>query len=234
MANLSTDADRADGFTRLEPKESTWQQVGCGIVGIALFTLFGSIACDASREPELNLTQSWMAFGFGVGCFGLAAAALYGTIHVALSARVPAPVLEIESLELKRGVPVCGRLVQRGPSSFRRLSVWLVCTRTELEQVERETTRSLREDGRSDTETVTLNRGETELAKLELLDLHHVRAAHGEKVVHEFTINLSEDAIPTGQAPASEFFTYVDEWMVITEGEIFGPNSKQEYGVVVV
>ena len=230
MTGPPTSSDR---FIRLEPNESTREQTGFGAVGVVLFALFGWIACKASREPELSVAASWMAYSFGVVCFGLAAAALYGTIHVALGARVAAPILEIEDVELTRGAPVRGRVVLRIPSSFRRLSVWIVCTRTELEQVERETTRSLREDGRYETETVTLNCGETELAKHELLDLHHVRAADGDDVVHELTIAVPEDAPATGEERASEQGVYVDSWKLVVEGEIFGPNSKQEYEVTV-
>lgn len=232
MTDLQPDADGSERFTRLRPAESPTEQIGFGLAGIVLFTLFGCVAYSASGE--LDGVAAFAAFGASLVFFLLAAAALYGTVHVSLASRVTAPILELESLELTRGCPVAARLVQRGPASFKELSVLLVCTKTEFEEATQETRRSLRDEVPYETESVSLNRGETQLAKIPLFAIEGLRVAHRDEVVHSFTISVPDDATPTGGIQVSEFVTDSYDWQLIVEAEIFGPNPKQEYDVSVV
>jgi hypothetical protein len=231
MTDLPRNVESSANFTRLQPCESAGQQIGFGLVGIILFALFGAVAYSVSRE--LNGLSAIMALAASIVFFLLSAAALYGTIHVGLSARVAAPYLELESLKLTRKHPVAGRLVQKGPASFDELRVVLVCTQTEFQEASRETRRSIENEGPHEIETITVNHGETELARIELVKIERLWAVRGEEVVHPFTVDVPKDAVATGNVQVSEFVFYSYDWKLIVEGDILGPNSKQEYDVVV-
>jgi hypothetical protein len=232
MIDLPPDADKSVSFIRLQPRESTTQQIGFGLVGIVLFALFGCVAYSASRE--LDGLSAYIALGASLVFFLLSAAALYGTVHVSLTTRVTAPIIELASLDLTRGHPVAARLVQKGPASFNELRVVLVCTQTEFEEATQETRRSFEDKGPHETETVTLDRGEAELARIELFVIEGLRVANGDEVINPFTIRVPDDAVATGSAQVSEFVSYSYTWKLIVEGEILGPNPKHEYHVVVV
>ncbi len=232
MTERAHDLGDSAGFVRLQPREPPAEQIGFGMVGIVLFALFGGIAYAASRE--LVGVSAYMALGASIVFFLLSAAALYGTVHVSLSTRVAAPILEIESLELTRGRPAAVRLSLKGPASLNELRVSLVCTQTEYEEATRETRRSFENSGPYETEAVSLDRGETELDRIDVFTVPGLHAADGENVVQNFTIEVPEEAVPSGSTQVSEFVCHSYDWKIIVEGDIFGPNSQQEYDVVVL
>ncbi|TWU05192.1 hypothetical protein CA54_58800 [Symmachiella macrocystis] len=232
MIFFQPDADNSAKFIRLQPRESTTQQIGFGMVGIVLFALFGFIAYSASRE--LEGLSAYLALAASLVFFLLSAAALYGTVHVSLTTRVTAPILELESMELTRGSPVAARLIQKGPAAFHELRVVLICKQTEYEEVTQETRRSFEDEGPYETETVILERGETELARINLFSLEELRVLPGDEVIHPFTICVPENVVASGSDQVSEYVSYGYAWKLIVEGEIFGPNPKQEYDVTVV
>ncbi len=232
MTDLLPNADNSANFIRLQPRESTTQQIGFGLVGIVLFALFGFIAYSASRE--LDGLSAYLALAASLVFFLLSTAALYGTVHVSLTTRVTAPILEVESMELTRGVPVAARLIQKGPAAFHEIRVVLVCTQTEFEEVTQETRRSFEDKVPYETETITLERGETELAKIDLFSFEELRVLPGDEIIHPFTIHVPDDVVATGSTQVSEFVSSSHAWKLIVEGEITGPNPKQEYDVIVV
>lgn len=232
MNELPYESNDSASFTRLQPEESPTQQIGFGLAGIVLFALFGFVTYSVSQE--VDGLSSYIALAASIVFFLLSAAALYGTVHVSLSTRVTAPILELESLELTRGTQVGARLVQKGPVSFNELRVTLVCTQTEFEEVSQETRRSFEDKSPYETETITLNRGEKELARIDLFSIDGLWAAREDEVVHSFTIRVPNDAIATGVTQISDFESYNYSWKLTVEADILGPNPKQEYEVIVV
>jgi hypothetical protein len=219
-------------WIRLESNEPLGQQIGFGLVGIVLFSLFGFVAYAAGGE--LNGLQAFLAKGASFVFFALAVMALYGTIHVGLSARVRTPVLELSSMELTRGAQIEGRLLLKGPAKHNELSVRLVATQTDFEEVTRETLGSFQDDAPYETEDLVIDRDEKELTRIEVLSIKGVRIGRGDEVVKDFTIDVPNNAIVTGVTEISEFEGFSVGWRLHVECDILGPNNTQAFDVTVL
>ena len=222
----------ATNWTRLESNEPLGQQIGFGLAGIAIFSLFGFVAYSVS--VDLDGLQAFLAKGASFVFFALAVLTLYGTIHVGLSGRVRTPILELSSTELLRGDQIEGRLLLKGPAKYSELKVQLVATQTDFEEVTRETLRSFKDDAPYETDDLVIDRDEKELTRIEVLSIKGVRIVRGDEVVKDFTIDVPNNAIVTGVTEVSESEGVSIGWRLHVECDIFGPNNTQAFDVTVL
>lgn len=96
-------------------------------------------------------------------------------------------------MDLTRGRPVAALSAQRGPAEFNELRMVPVCNQTEFEVVTQETRQSFEDIGPHETETVMLERGKRELARIDLLIIEGQRVVHGagydvfcQQLMHDF------------------------------------------------
>ena len=219
-------------LTSLKAGEPLGQQIGFGLVGIVLFTLFGAVSYSAGGE--FFGIQAVLVKLVGLGFFVLALLAAYGTVHVGLSARVKTPTIDLSSTTLERGQEVPGRLTIRGPAKLKRLSVSLTCTQTEFEHVTRETLHAATDsDGPYETEDIVIERGERELCRMEVLSLRDVRVRRGDEITEPLSIQVPDDAQLSGTTEVSPLESLSVNWHLLVECHMFGPNNKQTYEVVV-